>query len=74
LAERALEMLQAYCSDCKKTVTVLPILSGNGLKRALEENSDVRVMHTVPGHGDHVWSLSQPERDNLRKAIAKDLL
>lgn len=67
-------MFQAYCSACKKTMAVLPILDGSALKKALDENSDVRVMDSNPGYGDHVWSLSQQDKKHLRNAIATGLL
>jgi hypothetical protein len=64
---------QAYCPDCKKTVGALTILKTSELKRALETDSDVRVMHPTP-KGDHVWSLDGTAKINLRKAIAQGLL
>jgi hypothetical protein len=64
---------EAYCPDCKKTVGALTILKTSELKRALETDSDVRVMHPTP-KGDHVWSLDGTAKINLRKAIAQGLL
>jgi hypothetical protein len=64
---------QAYCPDCKKTVGALTILNTSELKRALETDSDVRVMHPTP-KGDHVWSLDKTAKVNLRTAIAQGLL
>jgi hypothetical protein len=64
---------QAYCPDCKKTVGALTILNATELKRALETDSDVRVMHPTP-KGDHVWSLDGTAKTNLQKAIAQGLL
>jgi hypothetical protein len=64
---------QAYCPDCKKTVGALTILKTSEVKRALETDSDVRVMHPTP-KGDHVWLLDQTAKINLRKAIAQGLL
>ena len=43
-----------------------------GVKRALETNSNVRVMHPTP-KGDHVWGLDQTAKTKLRKAIAEGL-
>ena len=60
---------QAYCPDCKTTVGALAILNTRELKRALETDSDVRVMHPTP-KGDHVWSLDQAAKTNLQKMIA----
>jgi hypothetical protein len=64
---------QAYCPDCKKTVGALTILKTSELKRALEADSDVRVMHPTP-KGDHVWTLDKAAKINLQKAIAEGLL
>jgi hypothetical protein len=64
---------EAYCPDCKKTVGALTILNTSELKRALETDSDVRVMHPTP-KGDHVWSLDKTAKVNLRTAIAQGLL
>ena len=43
--------LQAYCPYCKKTVSAYTRLRGDELKRALESDGDIEVMHT-PGPGD----------------------
>jgi hypothetical protein len=62
--------LRAYCPGCKKTVTALPMLGNSELKPALDRNADVRVMHITP-RGDHIWSLSNQEKENLRNIITK---
>jgi hypothetical protein len=49
------------------------MLNTSALKRALETDSDVRVMHPTP-KGDHVWPLDKTAKINLRKAIAQGLL
>ena len=49
------------------------ILDDSNLKRALETDSNVRVMHPTP-KGDHVWGLDKIAKTNLRKVIAKSLL
>ena len=51
-------------------VTALPMLDDSELKPALDKNVDVKVMHIAPG-GDHVWSLKDREKENLRKTVAK---
>ena len=51
-------------------VTALPLLDNSELKPALDSNADVRVMHIAPV-GDHVWSLNDQEKENLRNTIAK---
>ena len=65
--------LQAYCPDCKKTVGAIAMLKASEVKRALETDSEVRVMHPTP-KGDHVWPLDKTAKINLRKAIAEGLL
>jgi len=62
----------AYCASCKEKVTVLPILNSTDLKLVLEKNAEVRVMHTT-SKGDHVWSLDNQDKENLRNTIAKGL-
>jgi hypothetical protein len=62
--------LQAYCPGCERTVTALPMLDNSELKWALDRNADIRVMHITPT-GDHIWSLSNQEKQNLRNTIAK---
>ena len=62
--------VRAYCPGCKKMVTALPLLDNSDLKPALDSNADVKVMHIAPG-GDHVWSLNDQEKGNLRNTIAK---
>lgn len=67
-------ILRAYCATCKETVGVQPILNSSELELALDQNTDIEVMHTPAGGGDHRWSLDQQAKDNLRSAIAKGLL
>ena len=64
---------QATCPECKKTVGAVTILQTSEVKRALEMDSDVRVMHPTP-KGDHVWPLDQAAKISLQKAIAQGLL
>jgi hypothetical protein len=45
------------------------MLNTSALKRALETDSDVRVMHPTP-KGDHVWTLDHAAKISLQKAIA----
>ncbi len=63
---------EAYCLHCNKTVSASTILDDSKVKRALETDSNVRVMHPTP-KGDHVWGLDKTAKTNLRKAIAKGL-
>jgi hypothetical protein len=72
--ERGVNMkFQAYCPDCNKIVSAWTILDERNLKRALETDSSVRVMHPAP-KGDHVWCLDQTAKTNLRKATTDSLL
>ena len=67
-------MFQAYCNDCQKTVTVQLLLSSSDLKLALDNDADVKVMHTVPNVGDHEWSLSSQDKDNMRHQHQRNIL
>jgi len=62
---------QAYCPECRKTVTAMPMLGGEQLRRALSSKQEVKVMHTVtaPARMDHYWNLSDQEKRNLRNTI-----
>jgi len=51
-------------------VTALPLLENSELKPALDSNSDIQVMH-ITAVGDHIWSLNNQEKENLRNTIAK---
>jgi len=62
--------LRAYCPGCKKIVTALPLLENSELKPALDSNADIEVMH-ITAVGDHIWSLNNQEKENLRKIIGK---
>ena len=69
-------LFQAHCNICNKTVSVSPVaplLNRNDLVAALKSGTDVRVMHVV-SEGDHIWSLSNNDRQNLSNAIAKGLV
>ena len=60
---------QAYCTQCEKIVTVIPVLPEDRLSLALLNNSDVEVTHT-PDNIDHCWNLKNEEKESLRKARA----
>ena len=51
----------------------IAILKASEVKRALETDSEVRVMHPTP-KGDHVWPLDKTAKINLRKAIVQGSL
>jgi hypothetical protein len=57
---------QAYCFKCGKTVTVLSILAADEFWSAIDENTDIEVVHTADD-GDHRWKLNEHEKKNLRK-------
>ncbi len=59
----------AYCPQCKKTVSALALLTNDELRRALDNDAEIAVMHTA--NVDHKWNLSTQEKKNLRKAIAR---
>jgi Holliday junction resolvase RusA-like endonuclease len=59
-------MFQSYCSKCRKTVPVQLLVSDNDLELALDNNTEIKVKHTVSGD-DHVWILSDQDLDNLIK-------
>jgi hypothetical protein len=64
---------QAHCNICNKTVSVLFRLNRDDLISVLKNGGDVRVMHVVP-EGDHIWSLSTKDKQNLSNAVAKGLV
>lgn len=69
----------AYCPFCESKVTAYTILEGDELKRALEANATIEVMHVATissggevADGDHGWNLIGHESDNLLKKIHVD--
>jgi hypothetical protein len=62
---------QAYCPECKKTVTASQVgLTDEELRLALNKNEDIEVMH--PSHnGDHRWRPDNQARENMRNSITK---
>ena len=65
---------RAFCPICKKTMQILLITERKELHTVLAENGDVKVMHPPSGEeGDHVWSLSDQDKSNLRNQLAKGL-
>jgi hypothetical protein len=46
------------------------MLENSELKTALDSNADIEVMH-ITAVGDHIWSLNNQEKENLRNTIAK---
>ena len=62
--------IQVYCLKCRRTVTVHSILPEDEFWLALDKDADIEVMH-VSRHGDHRWTLSELEKDNLRRKRAE---
>lgn len=60
----------AYCAACNKMVTALVMVRPGELMAALQKSEPVRVMH-ISDNGDHIWALTDKERDNLRNTVAK---
>ena len=55
-----------HCNACDKTVSALVMVPPAELIGALVQSGSIRVMHTA-ADGDHVWTLNDLEKDNLRK-------
>ena len=66
-------VFQAHCNICNKAVSVAPVLNRDDLVAALERGADVRVTH-VAAQGDHTWSLSAQDKQNLSNTIAKGFI
>jgi hypothetical protein len=60
----------AHCDACNKKVTALVMVPPDELIETLQKPGSVRVMH-FGDDGDHIWTLSETEKDNLRNAVAK---
>jgi hypothetical protein len=49
-------------------------LSDDALRRALDLDEDISVMHVFvdqdDSFADHIWSLSSQEKENLRKYLS----
>jgi hypothetical protein len=61
---------QAYCFACGKKVTAMTLLDGEDLALALENNTDIEVVHLTENDGDHRWKLNNQEKENIRNAKA----
>jgi hypothetical protein len=58
----------AYCPYCEEKISsVMTILGGADLDRALENDEDVEVIHMTSGQGDHKWRLIREEKATLKK-------
>lgn len=51
---------------------VLLLTKRQELRTVFAENGDVKVMHPPSGEeGDHIWSLNDQDKSNLRNQLAK---
>jgi hypothetical protein len=65
---------QAFCSICQSKVSADTILSDDDLRRSLDLDQDISVMHVFvdqdDSSADHIWRLSSQEKENLRKYLS----
>ena len=65
---------QAFCKICQSKVSADTMLTEDDLPRALDRDENIRVMHVFVAEddssADHIWSLSSPEKENLRKYLS----
>jgi hypothetical protein len=65
----------AHCPHCDRDVTASTKLGRAALMEALAHDSDIRVIHlNVDGTGDHEWSLTAQQKQNLRNHIANGFI
>ena len=57
----------ANCPECRRKVTVVTVLGGENLDRALETDGDVEVVCFLY---EHRWKLNRTDKKNLRKHLA----
>jgi hypothetical protein len=60
-----------HCDACQRLVDALVMVPPPDLIDALERPGSIRAMHTADD-GDHVWTLSDLEKENLRKFVASE--
>jgi hypothetical protein len=57
---------QAFCKICQRKVSADTMLTDDYLRRALDRDEGVRVMHVFVDEDDscydHIWSLSSQKR------------
>ena len=67
---------QAFCNICQRKVSANTTLTDDALRKALDRDEDIRVMHVFvdedDSSGDHIWILSSQEKKNLRKDLSSD--
>jgi hypothetical protein len=61
---------QAYCSECKESVTAFPVLGGAEVQQALSTDEEIEVMH-LSGGGDHQWKLKKDEKERLLNYLTR---
>jgi hypothetical protein len=65
---------QAFCNICQSKVSAATTLSDDALRRALDLDEDISVMHVFvdqdDSSADHIWRLSRQEKQNLRKYLS----
>jgi hypothetical protein len=65
---------QAFCNICQSKVSADTTLSDDALRRALDLDEDISVMHVFvdqdDSSADHIWRLSSQEKENLRKYLS----
>jgi hypothetical protein len=65
--------VQAFCNICQSKVSADTILSDDALRRALDLDEHISVMHVFVDQddscADHIWSLSSHEKENLRRYL-----
>jgi hypothetical protein len=65
----------AFCTKCGKNVSAHTLLTDKDLL-ALDRNAEVKIGHTMVDNSiagnseDHIWSLSDREKDVLREQLA----
>ncbi len=65
----------ARCPHCQRDVTASTKLGRAGLNEALTRDADIRVIHlSIDGSGDHEWSLTAAQKENLRNHIANGFI
>jgi hypothetical protein len=57
----------AYCPVCKANVQARIALSSHDLRKALDRDEEVPVVHAFPLPPDHKFFLTKEQRENLRK-------
>jgi hypothetical protein len=64
---------QAFCNICQSKVLADTMLTDDDLRRALDRDEEVKVMHVFvdqdDSSADHIWSLGSQEKENLRRYL-----